>query len=77
MPKFYVYRTYAAYVTDITEVEAASKEEAQELHDNGEGNYIGSEIGDQISFLDNRTYEVLPAIPQNLPAFICVPQKTY
>ena len=56
MPKYRIAETYACWVTWEREIEADSPEQAQELHDNGEGKLVnGPEIGDIVDGYDIRT----------------------
>lgn len=65
MPKYYVHRTQACYITDIDEVEAANEDEAIEKANDGDGVFVGLSIGDYLdgSDCDDR---VTPASPEHI-----------
>ena len=51
MPKYLVHRTYAAYVTDVYEVEAENEEDANELMNNSGATWLEVNIGDTIPWV--------------------------
>ena len=67
MPKFYVLRTNLAYVTEVTEIEAANETEGEALVRDGEGDSIGLVVGDYYSSYSDEETEVWPAMPHNIP----------
>lgn len=76
MPKFYIYRTCAAEVTDIYEVEASDEDFALATFADGEGRFVGATIGDYIGWaLNDMTTEALPASENDLPLGLLIPEK--
>ena len=74
MAKFYIHRSNYAWVTEVTEIEAQDADAAYDAAMNGEGDLIGHSVGDNCSFLDHESVEVLPAEPHNLPAVFSRPE---
>ena len=76
MPKFYIYRTCAAEVTDVYEVEASDEGAALATFADGEGRFVGATIDDYMEWaLNDMTTEALPASPNNLPLGLLIPEK--
>jgi hypothetical protein len=67
MTKFYVLRTSLAEITEVTEIEADSKDMALEAVNEGEGRFLGVSIGDYHAGIEDN--EVLDAAPHNIPAY--------
>ena len=74
MPKFYVYRTFAAYVTEVLEIEAVDMLTASDA-DGADGDLIGVSIGETIKFGTDASTEVFLAAPGILPAVFYVPER--
>jgi hypothetical protein len=58
MPKYQVSEYRAIWVKEFYEVEAASVDEAKELYWEGNYEYLGHELFDNVEFLDTADLEI-------------------